>query len=721
MGKFSDNIYAMNESLLDDVETEEVVDDEEDGTARTAKYRFVFNFASGRKIQRTKSLFFDSAMEPALNRMKNAGLVLSWDFDKKAGKPGDFPGIDTYSYCVYGVDADRAFDSPVTLSVDVGMDASAETPDTLVSISAYMMQAVLASDLSIGDMRIAFWQAADRIKYVHYYYSICFSNGKWLFYYGHDGHNYPGTCRMLAGCFVKAARKLGIIEPVDDAGTRYIAYSYGQAEADRLMFIIASDGKCLANYVVDLMAVDNGKYLDNRLMYVQFASGRQNYLKMDGTKLEPDDFCYCSKTFSDGYASVSRYDRSRRTESNLIDKDGNALLDEWCVSAENFVDGLAIISKRMPDGNRNTKNFIDRSGKPVLPEWYMNIDFGDGENNGKRNVAMVAYKTAEGPVKYKYVDRDGEDVYGEWLTGSCSAMKNGFAIVCKFKGNRSIYNYMREDGTLVSDEWFSAVCGWPERGIFAFEELDGKWQFRETGSGKLLFGGTVFDKVSGMNANDGFKYYYVTLSSAVDNKTYNNLISADGVMCCDKTDAWDVSYAGNGFATVRKEYAGDSVLWKWGEGPVELGMELSGACEWDNSEYTLVTSKDYKHNIIDRNGKPVSDEWFDYVGHYVGGFFTGWKGRGEDAVANVIACKTGKRLFGPEGFGVNKICEAVPDRMVIVDAWFSNTLKYNVFDCDGNRLLAKWTEFRIMPLDNGLLKVGPASYIDYSGKMAGLI
>jgi len=140
-----------------------------------------------------------------------------------------------------------------------------------------------------------------------------------------------------------------------------------------------------------------------------------------------------------------------------------------------------------------------------------------------------------------------------------------------------------------------------------------------------------------------------------------------------------------------------------------------------DSEYTLVASKDSKHNIVGKDGKQVSDEWFDGIGYCKDGFAVCWTGKGEGRVLNVVVCKTGKMLFGPEGLGINKIYVAVPDRLVIVEAWISNTLKYNIFDCDGNRLLDKWTEFRIMPLDNGLMRVGPASYVDYSGKVATII
>lgn len=710
----------LNESLLGKVDADEVVDDETVEAEQTVTYRFMFNFESVKKSQQVKNVFFGSAMGPALVRMKSRGILVSWSFNKKLGKLGDFPNIDAYSYCMHGVDADEAFNNPFTLSVDVRIDASAENADTVVLIAAHMMQAVLMCGLfTDNDIRMAFWNV-DINKFA---YSACYSSsGKWLFNYGYG--SIAISCEKLACCFVRIARRLGLMEPVDEAGTRYVVYSYGEPNTDQQMFVIASNGKCLANYEVELEngVAENGKYLDNGLMHVKFSSGQENYLKMDGTKLSPDDFFSCSETFSEGYARVTRLDHATNSESNLMDKDGNLMFDTWYADIEDFSDGIAVITKRMPDSNdKNNKNFIDKSGKPVLSEWYKDIDFEDEANTGRRTVARVIRRSADGSCKYNYVNRKGERLLGRWISGSCGVMKNGFAEVCEFENNRYRYNFMREDGCFVSEKWFSAVCGWPECGLFVFANPECGWQFRETDSGKLLFGGEVFRKVNHEVANDGFKYYDVSVSSADEKKRYNNLISADGVMCCDKTDSWDVSYAGNGFAIVRKEFIGDTVLWKWGKGPVSLDKNISGACMWGDSECIFVTSKDCKHNIVDKGGKQVSDKWFDNMGYPKDGFAVCWTGKEESNVANVVVCKTGKTLFGPEGFSINKIYAAVPDRLVIVEAWISNTLKYNVFDCDGNMLLGEWTRFRIMPSGDGLMRVGPQSYVDCSGNAATLI
>ena len=53
-------------------------------------------------------------------------------------------------------------------------------------------------------------------------------------------------------------------------------------------------------------------------------------------------------------------------------------------------------------------------------------------------------------------------------------------------------------------------------GVFIwFANPKSGWQFRETDSGKLLFGGSVFRKATANVGDDGFKYYDVEVEDVV--------------------------------------------------------------------------------------------------------------------------------------------------------------------------------------------------------------
>ena len=126
---------------------------------------------------------------------------------------------------------------------------------------------------------------------------------------------------------------------------------------------------------------------------------------------------------------------------------------------------------------------------------------------------------------------------------------------------------------------------------------------------------------------------------------------------------------------------------------------------------------------ISMDGNMMESFWRTVGDNIFGGFVEVWS-YGDDrnnAKMNILACRTGKLLFETGEKAACWICGAVPDKVVFVEKWES-VMKYNAFDCDGNRLLEKWTDFCISATeDGGLLRVGPSSLVDYSGKPISLI
>lgn len=729
------SITYLNESLLDDVEADEVVDNDKPA----AEYEFIFYFNSDKSPEIVIDTFFGSVMEPALNRMKSSGILDSWDFNRENGRVNDFPLIDLFTYCMYNTSASSSDMPAFVLSLAVMFPEQEESTEFLGTVSAVLMQYALASGISMdGNMMEAFRRAGDNLVYCVFYEiaknampSVC--GEKWVFHCGRDCANSLDLCEKFAGCFVKKAGKLGIMKPVDDAGTRYVAYSFGKDAGNQMMYFIASDGTCLNEFTVVLSAAAHGRFLGNGLMYVDFSGRYKNYLRMDGTTWQ--DLGYmCDSAFSGGFVSVMRTGADGHAEGNLLDKDGDPLLDEWCKRTERFVDGLAIVVKETRSEWRNERkhNVVDTEGHLLFREWYDDIKFEDtdGEPDAgcKRTVARVRKSGSESPSTFiwNYVDRTGKLLSKEWFNGHCSCMKNGFAELNKITvDGDTVYNYMREDGSLVSEEWFYSVCGWPEDGVFAFSK-DGMWQFMDTESGNVMFDGCKFSSVSQIKASDGFRHYVVRMfdGDGYDKKQYCNLVSSDGVMCCGKTDMWEVDYVGNGLVLASKSFRSKKEILKFGKGPVELGRVVSHACRLGDSEYAVVTSVD-KYAVIDKDGKPVSDEWFDRIGDNIcGGFVEVWSygtGRYIEKRMNILSCRTGKLLFGTGETLPCRICGAVPGKVAVVEKQDS-VLKYSIFDCNGNMLLDEWTGFRISATDDGgLLKVGPNSYVDCSGKPVSLI
>lgn len=755
-------IYAMNESLLDRVGTEEVRDDETDEN-KTSEYRFTFHLNTEHDMKVVKNMFFGIAMEPVLERMKCRGLVVSWRFDRKVGKHDDLPNIGIYSDRMYGMEANLRYRNAVILSVYVQVPVSEEKPDNLGAVAAYMMQSVIICGISNpGTVMMEFAKKPEGSDMLCVY-DIFHDDGKWIFHCGIDGWNSGAGCSFLAGCFIRTAGALGIMEAVDDDRTRYVVYSFGRLNPDdEKMYFIDSDGNELESYEVDLDEVvignthdgiRNEKFLDNGLMYVRFKKNKENYLRMDGTCLLEKDAILAQMTFDEGYAVVGRYSSSANSsfEYNMVDKDGNELLDGWCASLGPFVNGIAVIGKFI--GDDSLVNIIDTSGNVLFDDWYDEVSFEPG-TDCRRDVARVMRCSSDGyTTKYNYIDRNGKMLLDEWFTGSCKVMKSGFAELSMIKNNKCLYNYLRANGRLVSDEWFNYVCGWPECGVFVSQGTtpkDFNWVFRSSDTNEIIFDDVVFDRIRTHESEDGFRYYLVEFmkkdQSGATGRKFYDLISADGVLCCGLDSGMKrVDYIGNGFAEVSDTPTGDGMLWKWGAGPVEGVGEVLSAHDFENG-YSFVKSTTQGCNFIDKDGKLVSDVWFNDCDTQVqDGFFK--VKFGSDDGLDVFACKSRKPLCVkiPEGSAMKRIYAIVPDEIVVVEVIErGNILMYNIFDADGRQMLPEWTRFRPFvdkpstvrngptsfptskkPIhidsDNGIIKVGPASYVDYSGKVATLI
>ena len=98
MRKFPYSIY-LNESLLDDIGSDEVLDDGRNESERNVCFRFTFNFNHySFTTQMIKNIFFD-LMDSGLQRLRGKGFVRSWKFYKKIESLSRFVILKTYSKC----------------------------------------------------------------------------------------------------------------------------------------------------------------------------------------------------------------------------------------------------------------------------------------------------------------------------------------------------------------------------------------------------------------------------------------------------------------------------------------------------------------------------------------------------------------------------------------------------------------------------------------------
>ena len=133
----------INESLLDDVEVDEVVDE------LNVEYKFIFYFKSDRNPKMAMNTFFGSAMEPALRMMKSNGLMDSWDFDMSFRSAVDFPVIGLFMDCMYNDSASLSENNSFVLSFVVRFPEVEESAEFLGTVSAILMQYAFATGMIV--------------------------------------------------------------------------------------------------------------------------------------------------------------------------------------------------------------------------------------------------------------------------------------------------------------------------------------------------------------------------------------------------------------------------------------------------------------------------------------------------------------------------------------------------------------------------------------------
>lgn len=724
MEKLPYSIY-LNESLLDDIGSDEVLDVDENESASNVCFRFTFNFNTySFTTQRIKNMFFE-LMESGLQRMRGRGFVKSWKFYKKIESLSRFAILKTYSKC-FMENKDKKMESS-TFAMDIWLDDSDVRGDSFGTVCASLIHALVLGgicSLSAGvrlvvdklvddsavmqccvirrpvrildsddDVDIDF-QKVEKDMFMH----------KWLFYAGdYSGNLDRDVCELFAGKFVRTAGIIGLMKAVDDEGSRYMALTFDEYDDSREAMLFTSEGDVLGRYPCSVRQALWDRFFDNGLMRVSFFSESYNFIRKDGSLLLDKNCIKCGLCFNDGYVCVN----IRKNVWSFFDKDGNVLGGKQFPYASDFKNGYAVVG-----GKDSKRNIIDNKGVLMWNTWYETVEIGD---NGIMHVYKYDGSSNNLGLVSNYADADGNLLLDEWVSKSSGSMVNGFA---KLSDNHGLYNFMRADGSLVSKEWFKDVCGYPQNGVFAFEKRQSNgcdmWQFMNVDTNKVLFDGEMFDDVDcAVYSKDFNKNFYIVslITDGTDGilRMYN-LVSVDGKKCVDDYK-FSVKYIGYDCVCYSNTQYAKRTVAKWGG---DVIVDNLSDCEHFTGGYAKVTMTDEhgdkKINYIRPDGSLVSDSWFGCSGKMRGGFVVVNEN-------NVLTCN-GVLLFGKEGKKLNRIYTVVPDKLVVVEIFDDDnkSMLYNMFDADGRQLLSEWTRFRPVADRDGVIRMGPAAFVDYSGK-----
>ena len=732
MGKLPYSIY-LNESLLDNIGSDEVLDVDENESASNVCFRFTFNFntysINSFTTQMIKNVFFE-LMESGLQRMRGMGFVKSWKFYKKIESISRFDILKTYSKC-FMENKDKKMGSS-TFAMDIWLDDSDVRGDSFGTVCASLIHALVLGglcDLHAG-VRLVVDKLVDDSAVMQFCVIRRYTGSldsddvgdidfkkvqkdmfrhKWLFYAGDYGGNLDrNVCESFAGKFVRTAGMIGLMKADDDEGSRYLVLTFGESVDSLAAMLLSSEGEVLGRYPCSVRQFIWDRFLDNGLMRISFFSESYNFIRKDGSLLLDKNCIKCGLRFNDGYVCVN----IRPDVWSFFDKDGNILGGNQFPYASDFKNGYAVVG-----GNGKKRNIIDNKGVLRWSTWYETVEIGD---NGIMHVYKYDSSSNNLGLVSNYADADGNLLLDEWVSKSSRSIVNGFA---KLIDNYGLYNFMRADGSLVSKEWFKNVCGYPQNGVFAFEKRQSNgcdmWQFMDVDTNKVLFDGEMFDDVECAVYSKDFNknFYIVSLNGdGTDGilKMYN-LVSVDGKKCVDDYK-FSVKYIGYDCVCYSNTQYGKRTVAKWGG---DVIVDNLTDCEHFIGGYAKVTMMDEhgdkKINFIRSDGSLVSDSWLDCSGKMRSGFVV-------VNINNVLTCK-GVLLFGKEGKKLNRIYTVVPDELVVVEIFDDDnkSMLYNMFDADGKQLLSEWTRFRPVADRDGVVRVGPAAFVDYSGNFTSII
>ena len=314
-----------------------------------------------------------------------------------------------------------------------------------------------------------------------------------------------------------------------------------------------------------------------------------NLIDTKGNFVSDQWFQFCDD-FEEGFAIVA-LDR----KFNYIDTNGNILSKQWFDKAFKFKNGFAIVSKE------GKQNFIKTDGNLISDRWY------DDVSSFENGFAVVEDDTDGTNNQYNYIDTNGKLLSDMWFYW-CSDFENGIGYVQKlFNAEQNKYNmlknFIKADGTLVSpNKWFTEIRRFNESLVRVGSYVNGEQlqNLLVIETGEILCD-NWFDSIS----------EFVKGFARVSKESLGyNFINTDGDIISDNW-FYDASYFENGFARIwRKNY--DSNYINTNGETLSPNLWFDETYNFDENGFGRVRYNN-KYNLIDGNGKFVSDQGFSYI------------------------------------------------------------------------------------------------------------
>ena len=312
-----------------------------------------------------------------------------------------------------------------------------------------------------------------------------------------------------------------------------------------------------------------------------------NIIDTNGNFVSKQCFDFCD-------AMIEGFARVRVKEKwNYIDTNGNMLSKQWFDFAENFKEGLGHVQ------NEEKENFIKADSSLISDRWYKSMStFSEGFSVVEERVNNI------GPNKYNYIDTNGKLLSETWFDW-CSDFEGGLSFVeMLFEDQQfTLKNCIKTDGTLVSpNKWFTYIERYNLKYLKVTAYVNDKrlQNLLDIETGEILCD-EWFDDIF-FTCNGFTKVFKESLGF--------NFINTDGDIISDEW-FYDASNFVNGFARIwRRSY--DSNYINTNGKIISPNLWFDESYDFDNNGFGRVHYNN-RYNLIDGNGKFVSDQGFAYI------------------------------------------------------------------------------------------------------------
>ena len=671
----------LNESLLDNVDAEEVSDKQE--CKNFCKYRiiFIFNEESGSKKK---------------NSLKNEvfipKLISSFELFVKKGIISDYSFKDVED----GIsDRNNFFMGHLNL-LDVDIDAFNNMLMHLFAVirsfSAYgrVDEIEIFGAKSYGEVDYVSLDISDNFQQCG-----CFDLNVYEFYSDMFGIS---DIEAIIKSIVQQAKKYDILKWANAEKNRTVIHS----STNETMYMLDDKLDVISTLPMNTLAFQTNEfqYDENGLMIVKIENNVYNIVDKDGNKKLADDYSFIND-FKCGRAVVYRMSQH---DYNFIDLTGKVISKVWYKHLDNFENGIALAVISTNVVGRDIRTYVDVNGNDIC-KGYECMEI----TNDKKYIRVKRkYRN-----KFNYIVVDDEHHPLVWKNCDYEMIysyDNEYVCVCDLS-KHNIYSF--KEGRFLLKEW-------QDRGLryIAGSKVcaicNVSWNFIDIESGKILF-------------PDGFTSCVIVgdvykVKKVKSNVDYFNLVDKEGNLVFDEFTR-SLDYQKGGFwhkldidknhnhkwqivtstGKVVDEYDGITNVYSlYVEEPVEGFSKVKKTMKDDPY------GKHPVYNIIDSDGNYLIDEWFDSISDFNDGFFLVKK----KSVCNILSTRTGKLLI-PARTSIEPFFRIIePYERVVVR---NKKNQFNVFDKEGTASFGKFVDDVVSGKGPGVLRVGLRGLVDYEG------